>query len=571
MTSSSRMSGIRRGMREVAVRLGRREPVKASGPTLMAVLEKHLPSGAAEVAVLCGPKQQAVVRRIRDRHPELDVVAVPSTLSRSERHVRLTVTGPFDLILDAATTRMGRLARFQDAFFQLRPGGVYVVRRAGEVLDEGASSRLGEVLHRAFASRTEPAPVPGRGTTREAADAHALGQAVDDAQDDGGHLVVRSSATGVRAKLREDEMNSYLEQQEAPRHRLIELIPSEPFASRCVYRENEPARGKPRPTEFEPPDISLRDYRDVVVTPGQVISDDRVIFPDTYRHNARHRLTNRFTEEVGPAFARLPYAHDEVEARAGAYFHLDNEVRGHFGHLLTEQVSRLWAWPEAKALVPDLKLLLGTNSRAEVQPYEYTVYAAAGVARDDVVLLHEPARVERVLSATPMLSNPEYVHPRIAETWRRVGDNLAATAEGGPRPGRVFCSRRLKKRSCTNTVEVEDLFRAEGFEVIYPEDLPLGDQIETFRSADVIAGFAGSGLFNLCFVEKPVRVVMLSSTAYNARNEYLIASVLGHEIDSITSAPRDLHEFQSPFTFDHAHEGRYLADVFATLPSRGER
>ena len=180
-------------------------------------------------------------------------------------------------------------------------------------------------------------------------------------------------------------------------------------------------------------------------------------------------------------------------------------MRGHFGHLLTEQVSRLWAWPEAKALVPDLKLLLGTNQRAEVQPYEYAVYAAAGVPHEDVVMLREPARVERVLSATPMLSNPEYVHPRIAETWRRVGDNLAATAAGGPRPGRVFCSRRLKKRSCTNTGEVEDLFRAEGFEVIYPEDMPLGDQIETLRSADVVAGFAGSGLFNLCFVERPAR------------------------------------------------------------------
>ena len=141
--------------------LGRREPVKASGPTLMAVFEQHLPSGAASVAVLCGPEQNAVVRRIRARHPELEVVAVPSTLSRSERHVRLTVAGPFDLILDAATTRKGRSARFQDAFFQLRPGGVYVVRRAGEVLGEGASSGLGEVLQRAFARAPNRARYPG--------------------------------------------------------------------------------------------------------------------------------------------------------------------------------------------------------------------------------------------------------------------------------------------------------------------------------------------------------------------------------------------------------------------------
>jgi len=62
---------------------------------------------------------------------------------------------------------------------------------------------------------------------------------------------------------------------------------------------------------------------------------------------------------------------------------------------------------------------------------------------------------------------------------------------------------------------------------------------------------------------------MLSSTAYSARNEYLIASALGHEIDSITSAPQEPQDFQSPFTFDHDKEGQYLADVFATLSPRG--
>jgi capsular polysaccharide biosynthesis protein len=359
-------------------------------------------------------------------------------------------------------------------------------------------------------------------------------------------------------------MNTYLARRPESRDRVIELIRSEPFTSRCVIRENTPPRGKQPPRLIQPPDISLREYHEVVVTPGQVISDDRILFPDTYRHNQARRLTNRFTEEVAPRFARLEHPVGDLEVRPGTYFHLDNEVRGHFGHLLTEQLSRLWAWPTAKARFPDLQLLLGTNRRSEVQPYEYRVYEAAGVAAEDVVMLDEPARVERVVSATPMLSNPAYVHPRIAETWQLVGDNLAATAEGGARPSRFFCSRRIKKRSCTNTSEVEALFDAQGFEIIFPEDLTLGDQIETFRKADVIAGFAGSGLFNLCFVDQPKRVIMLSSTAYSARNEYLMASVLGHEIDLVTSEARD-PVFQSSFTFDHEREGRDLAAVFATL------
>ena len=36
----------------------------------------------------------------------------------------------------------------------------------------------------------------------------------------------------------------------------------------------------------------------------------------------------------------------------GTYFHLDNEIRGFFGHALTEQVSRLWAWDQAIGCIP---------------------------------------------------------------------------------------------------------------------------------------------------------------------------------------------------------------------------
>jgi len=237
-------------------------------------------------------------------------VAVPAQLSRSRRHVRLTVAGPFDIILDATRTGRGRRARFQDAFFQLRPGGVLIVRGAGE--KSTALRPDWALLHRAAASRAGPAPVPGGGTPLTVIDDHALGEGCDDARNFGGHLVVRSRATGVLAKLREHETNSYLRQQAAPRHLVVELIPSEPFTSRCLIREPAPPRGREAPRAFEPPDISLRDNHDVVVTPGQVVSYDRVIFPDTYRHNARWRLREsvhrggRSALRAAPALRRRP-------------------------------------------------------------------------------------------------------------------------------------------------------------------------------------------------------------------------------------------------------------------------
>ena len=51
---------------------------------------------------------------------------------------------------------------------------------------------------------------------------------------------------------------------------------------------------------------------DVTCSPGQVVSDERVILPDTYRHNQRPRLKNRYTVEVAPRFAERPGGYTRI-------------------------------------------------------------------------------------------------------------------------------------------------------------------------------------------------------------------------------------------------------------------
>ncbi len=164
-----------------------------------------------------------------------------------------------------------------------------------------------------------------------------------------------------------------------------------------------------------------------------------------------------------------------------------------------------------------------------------------------------------------MLSNPHYVHPGIAETWDRVGDALERQATPGERPRRLFCTRHDSEvRPCRNTGEVEALFAAHGFTVVHPAEHSLPEQVALFRSAEVVAGFAGSGLFQLCFAREPKRVITLGSTRYSARNEYLIAAVRGHTIEAVRSRPEEDH-YHSGFTVDFAREGHHLEAVLASL------
>jgi capsular polysaccharide biosynthesis protein len=259
----------------------------------------------------------------------------------------------------------------------------------------------------------------------------------------------------------------------------------------------------------------------------------------------------------------------------GPAYLLDSYVRGHFGHALTDQLGHFWGWRAALDRHPDLRALVFAKPGQQLAPWEYELLAAGGVDASRVVVAHEPTSVPVLVSSSPMFGMPAYVHPGIATTYAEVGTALASRAsDGPPGPVRLFCSRRPGKRTCHNAPEVEALFEANGFTVVLPEDHPLPEQVRMVRDADVVAGFAGSGMFQIAFAGGPKRVVLVSSESYTASNEYLISSVVGHRLDLVLCQPDVPREegagfsnasYQSDFSYDDGREGVFLREVLAGL------
>ncbi len=92
----------------------------------------------------------------------------------------------------------------------------------------------------------------------------------------------------------------------------------------------------------------------------------------------------------------------------------------------------------------------------------------------------------------------------------------------------------------------------------------------------MVAGFAGSGMFQIALAGGPKHVVLIGSESYTASNEYLISSVVGHRLDLVLCRPDvpktgrrfDNASYQSDFTFDHDREGVFLRSVLAELSER---
>jgi len=538
------------------------------------VLAEDLKQVRAPVVVIISRQPAKRLRQLLlAARPQAVVHDIDAALSDEDLHIALAAIGPCDLIIDQSSVP-GRLRRVRRYIYCVRPGGVVLIRKLTQgqkpdVLRKQLGALLADVAGQYGADDSEP----GRN------DRARFGRAVRDVRLGQDRLALVGGCT-AQAKIGEEKIDDLL----ALRPDLGRVLSHRPGAP-------APQAGEVRMSSYDhlvqidfsqrAPQLALREYENVLTVPGQIATSGSIILPDSFRHWPHTRLHNPYIREIAPDFGDatgLPWfaevpGEGGVRTLPGSYFYLDDEVRGHFGHMTTEVVSRLWAWEEAKTRDPSLKALLHFNKHRDLAEWEVQLLGAAGIARDDIVFSREPVRVEHLIAATPMLSNPYYVHPGIAEVWRRIGDELAAQSTIGATPERIFVTRRIQKRPCRNQAEVERFFESLGFTLVYPEDLPLPDQIRTFRQADRIAGFIGSGMFHLMFTPEPKQVILVSSESYTGRNEWLMADVLGHQINlawcrSEAEWAGDHFVrggYQAGFTFDFDREGEFVRQTLATV------
>jgi capsular polysaccharide biosynthesis protein len=520
-------------------------------------------SATRRVALVVRGERTELVHRLAAELPRAHLEVLDVEGGMDAVHLALTAGRPWDLALDVAGGR-GAAQRWPALLHHVRPDGSLAVRLP-EPPDE-VESTVREVLETQRAG-IEP-PKPGRDLRAlPLRDLAALAASMDDLRLEDGWLRARSTVETL-AKVPEADGDAFLAMRPAA-GRVVTTLPGIRFESRCLLRASEPV-GLPR--EYEAPPMSLREYDEVTCLGRQAAYGSGFVLPESYRHPFKRRLRNVAFAEWAPRFVRQP---EPATARLeGAYYLLDSYVRGHFGHALTDQAGHLWGWPRALEREPDLRALLFAKPGEDLATWEVDLLGAAGIDRDRVVVAHEPTAVERLVTTSPMFGMPAYVHPAIAPTYTAIGTALAdRAADVRFGPTRVFFSRRPGKRTCHNAAEVEALFAANGFAVMFPEDRPLAEQARLVRDADVVAGFAGSGMFQVAFAGGPKHVVLVGSDSYTASNEYLISSVVGHRLDLVlcrSDRPRagkrfDNASYQADFTFDADREGVFLREVLASL------
>ncbi|CAN5575180.1 hypothetical protein BH09ACT4_BH09ACT4_01390 [soil metagenome] len=208
----------------------------------------------------------------------------------------------------------------------------------------------------------------------------------------------------------------------------------------------------------------------------------------------------------------------------GTYFLLGSE-HGHFGHVMLEGLSRLWALASLKdELDQGMRFLIYEDS---IPDWAHDLLERAGVQRDRIVFASEVDFVEHLIVAEPAMRTHRWITTGMAEVWQRIGDSVA--------PGnstRVYLTRaNMRNRGLANEDRVAELFREAGFRVVAPETLPVEEQIALARGADVLAGPVGSQMYLAAFQKPGAQTVVFAPANFYLKDDVLIASALDHELD----------------------------------------
>ncbi len=560
--------------RPVRIRAAEIKPLRAAQPSRIMIIAdapieladtiERFPAAQIVLVLITGKSPRPVLRLVSSGTGLPDRVSVKLVAETPEIATILRDLPPQQAIIDAVTrTRIKKYALGRFPYY-LADGGHYLITGLEDETDRQPRRRGASVASRITAHQLS-ALIAAEPT---------LTLYLEVAEVTGGSLMTTKRGQHL-VKLYDAEVEPALTArvgddwgQELARR------PGFTYAARSRLAVNDPQYAFRLPSRWPVPDRVLRVHHDVVCAPRQLVVQDSVILPWSFHHPLAARRHARGTTYVNNTVATLPDDFGAADELAGNYFHLDSEFPGHFGHFVTEDLSRLWGWKLAKERYPDCRLLIGIGADAEdLKPFQRTLLAALGIDESDVRTFRAPVRVQTLIGATPQFHNRRYLDPDLSRIWDQLRAVLRPESTMD-RAQRIFVTRdRDAHRQCKNADEVEEIFVGQGFKVVRPETMSIPDQIAIFAAAQVIAGYGGSGMLSMIYSDRPGVRIVIGSEHYTASNEYLIASVRGdsyhHFWCPALTKPVDgewsAEAFHSDFVFDTGKDGDDLRRLLEGL------
>ena len=201
-----------------------------------------------------------------------------------------------------------------------------------------------------------------------------------------------------------------------------------------------------------------------------------------------------------PNLAELPA--EEIEI-ADKMLVLSSSYGGNFYHWMTWVIPRLHMIEKAGYKLEDFDKILINTVGFE---FQRKLIKFLGIPSHKIIGTMPyggvfKAKTLVTTSLPSFLQTPHFVTDSLREKF------LKPELYSEDRPKIIYLSRNKGTRKILNEHELFNYLKNMGFEIVYPEQMEVDEQVATFANADIVLGQHGAGLTNLCFCKPSTKVI----------------------------------------------------------------
>lgn len=163
----------------------------------------------------------------------------------------------------------------------------------------------------------------------------------------------------------------------------------------------------------------------------------------------------------------------------------------HYGHELLDGCGRLW-FANDNTDIKDYCYISQTD-----KDDHFSIFNLLGLNRKNLIRVDKNIQFKKVI--IPQVANNIYssYSDKFNETFSKIGYRIEASKNK-----KIYLSKSKFVYGGTATIgeeSIEDIFKNNGFKIVYPELEKLETVISLMKGAEIIAGVSGSNMHNILF------------------------------------------------------------------------
>lgn len=234
----------------------------------------------------------------------------------------------------------------------------------------------------------------------------------------------------------------------------------------------------------------------------------------------------------------------------------------HWGHFLIEGVCRLWYFLENDNSIDKYVFLLDENEEREIRGNYREFLQLLGIW-DKLEFINKPVTFREVLVPELALKCHTYYSPKLRKMFDVVADNVVVDPSWETFD-KIYYSRSQLAKGIPFEFGfdmLDSFFAQNGYKILYPEKVPLGQMIHYIRNSNVVASISGSLPHNMFFARNGQKVEIIERCTINDDNQVDVNRIRQlHVVPVDANIPVYPINFVGPFIMGYTPEMQRFAE-----------